>query len=150
MGTSDVGGSSASVTATTPTVTLEKCGYCKYYSYCGKDCQLSHWYHTHMNQCRHLKKLRKYYKPYAKSIRKQLTSAEDPKSIPELQVLRAKLGLTRPISQEYTDLFALLEEQAAKVDKSKEVDKTISPNRYEYLVARKDGTVHVGSTANII
>merc|ERR1712194_308814 len=87
--TSDVG-----VTATTPTVTLEKCGYCKYYSYCGKDCQLKHWYHTHMNQCRHLKKLRKYYKPYAKAIRAQLTSAQDPKSIPQLQLLRAKLGLT--------------------------------------------------------
>jgi len=148
ISTSD--GGSASVTTPTPTVTLEKCGYCKYYSYCGKECQLKQWYHTHMNQCRHLKKLRKYYKPYAKSIRAQLTSAQDPKSIPQLQILRAKLGLTRPISQEYTDLFALLEAQAATVDKSKEVDKTISPNRYEYLVARKDGTVHVGSTTNII
>ena len=66
--TSDVGGSSASATTATSTVTLEKCCYCKYYLYCGKDCQLSHWYHTHMNQCRHLKKLWKYYKPYAKSI----------------------------------------------------------------------------------
>mmetsp|Transcript_43857 Transcript_43857/g.44520 ORF Transcript_43857/g.44520 Transcript_43857/m.44520 type:complete len:119 (-) Transcript_43857:119-475(-) len=108
------------------------------------------WEGVYMNQCRHLKKLRKYYKPYAKSIRAQLTSGQDPKSIPQLQLLRAKLGLTRPMSQEYTDLFALLEAQAATVDKSKEVDKTISPNRYEYLVARKDGTVHVGSTTNII
>ena len=54
------------------------------------------------------------------------------------------------MEQEYTELFALLEEQAAKVDTSKDVDKTISPNRYEYLVVRKDGTVHVESTANII
>jgi len=106
-----------------------------------------------MNQCRHLKKLRKYYKPYAKSIRTQLTNTQhpvDPKAIPQLQLLRAKLGLTRPMEPKYTDLFALLEAQAATVDKSKEVDKTISPNRYEYLVARKDSTVHVGSTTNII
>ena len=54
------------------------------------------------------------------------------------------------MSQEYINLFALLEKQAAKVNKSKDVDKTISLNRYEYLLARKDGTVHVGSTSNII
>ena len=103
-----------------------------------------------MNQCQHLEKLRKYYKPYAKSIWEHLTSAEDPKSIPQLHFLRQELGLTRPMSQEYINLFALLEEQAAKVDKFKDVDKTISPNRYQYLVAREDGMVHVGLTTNIV
>jgi len=126
-------------------VTLVKCGRCKYYSYCGKACQLRHWKdENHIGECRLLKTLREYCKPrYIQEICDALHRHEPPHNIPRLQVLRNKLGLTRPPS-DYQELVARLSDPTLKGEREK------SPNRYEYCTARRDGTVHIGSTPQII
>merc|ERR1712241_1669783 len=89
-------------------VTLEKCGQCSYYSYCSKSCQLYHWKEqNHCGECRQLEILRKYHKPYKREIRNPIKNGEDPKTIPQLQLLREKLGLTRP-KEEYEPLVERL------------------------------------------
>ena len=83
-------------------VTLVTCGICKYYSYCGQNCQ------AHMNECRQVILLRKYCKPsYIKEIREAIIDGQDPKEIHTLQRLRMKLGLNRP-EEEYKDLLVSL------------------------------------------
>jgi len=125
-------------------VILEKCGICKIYFYCGKDCQTYHWKKgKHMNECRHLSLLRKYCKPqYIKEIREAIIRGDDPKNIDRLQTIRTQLGLNRPV-EEYKELVSRLATNNSSDDRR-------SPNRYKYLVARKDGTVNIGSTPKLI
>jgi len=95
-------------------------------------------------ECRLLKTLREYCKPrYIQEICDALHRHEPPHNIPRLQVLRQKLGLTRPTS-DYQELVARLSDPTLKGEREK------SPNRYEYCTARRDGTVHIGSTPQII
>ena len=121
--------------------TFEKCGICKYYSYCGKNCQTYHWKEEHhMGECRQLKILREYCKSrHVKEIRDAIMSGVDPKEIPRLQNLRTILGLNRP-KEEYEELLLRLGDDN---------DSTLQ-DRYNYLTARKDGTVHIGSTPKVI
>lgn len=127
------------------TVTLEKCAGCKLYYYCGKKCQLAHWRSGgHMGECRQLKILKKYHKPHAVKIREAAIrrgGIGDNDSrvvvvIPQLEKLRRKLGLSRPI-QEYRNLLDDLHDSGSESSSSKDAR--------EFLVARNDGTVHVGS-----
>jgi len=122
--------------------TFNKCGICKQYSYCGKECQSRHWKQktgNHMAECRHLMILKEYFKPrYAREIRDAIIAGDDPKTIVRLQTLRTHLGLNRP-KGEYEELFVTL---CAK-DKN---DTT----KNEYLTARNDGTVWIGSSPNMI
>jgi len=135
------------------TITLVKCGKCKHYSYCGKACQLYHWKECssseggggcgHINECRHLTILHKYYKSHhVQEIREAIIRGEDPTQIPRLQLLRTKLGLSRP-KEEYQDLLLRFDDD----NSSNTINR---PNPYDYLVARKDGTVHIGSTPDVI
>ena len=97
----------------------------------------------HMAECRHLMILKEYFKPrYAAEIREAIIAGDDSKDIPRLQTLRTQLGLNRP-EEDYEDLLLRLSD-----DDTNDISK--SPNRYEYLVARKDGTVNIGSTPKII
>ena len=218
-------------------VTIVKCGICKYYSYCGKNCQTRHWKEgQHMNECRQVILLRKYCKPqYVKEIREAIIGGQDPKEIRTLQRLRMKIGLNRP-KEEYEELLLSLANDdinnknnnntmkrgtkvkvkglvkasqhngkfgivtkasipgvsipgeaggssrvgvklsdengtvlSIKIENlepttppptpstttnrpnNRNSNNTINrPNPLEYLIARKDGTVHIGSTANII
>ena len=117
--------------------TFEKCGICKYYSYCGNNCQTRHWQEqNHIGECRHLQILKEYCKPrYVRKIREAIINGDDPKDIPRLQNLRTALGLNRP-KEEYEELLSRLGDDN---------DSAIQ-DRYNYLTARKDGTVHIGST----
>ena len=118
-------------------VTLEKCARCKFYFYCGKDCQLRHWKEQgHMGECRQLKILKKHHKPCADKIREGVIRG-DP-DIPELQKLRSKLGLTRP------------EEECQELSEELSGGKSSTKDYCEFLVSRKDGTVYFGSTPNPI
>jgi hypothetical protein len=117
-------------------VTLVACGKCGYYYYCGKKCQLIHWKAAagnHIGECNHLKILKKYHRPYAEEIRDKIIRGDDPKSIPELQELRTKLGLNRP-KEDYEELILHLS------------DDNIFRDNYN----RKNGTVHIGSTPETI
>mmetsp|Transcript_26933 Transcript_26933/g.30274 ORF Transcript_26933/g.30274 Transcript_26933/m.30274 type:complete len:93 (+) Transcript_26933:3-281(+) len=92
-----------------------------------------------MAECRHLMILKEYFKPrYAREIRDAIIAGDDPKTIVRLQTLRTHLGLNRP-KGEYEELFVTL---CAK-DKN---DTT----KNEYLTARNDGTVWIGSSPNMI
>jgi len=96
-----------------------------------------------MAECRHLKILQEYCKPrHVKEIREAIISGVDPKEIPRLQNLRTALGLNRP-KEEYEELLLILSDDDIN-------DTNYSPNRYEYLVGRNDGTFHIGSTPNVI
>mmetsp|Transcript_5962 Transcript_5962/g.6809 ORF Transcript_5962/g.6809 Transcript_5962/m.6809 type:complete len:296 (+) Transcript_5962:338-1225(+) len=114
------------------------CGGCRYYSYCGKDCQRNAWSGGHMGECRQLNILTRYYRCKVKEIREAIIRGDDPKTIVRLQTLRTHLGLNRP-KGEYEELFVTL---CAK-DKN---DTT----KNEYLTARNDGTVWIGSSPNMI
>jgi len=124
------------------------CGGCRYYSYCGKDCQRESWKtyeeggHNHMGECRQLNILTRYYRCKVKEIREAIIRGENPKDIVRLQTLRTKLGLNRP-KEEYEELLVTLRDDDTN-------DTTKSPNRCEYLIARNDGTVWIGSTPNLI
>ena len=119
---------------------LKKCGKCKYYSYCSKDCQLIHWKEqNHMGECRQLKILRTCCKPHhVKEIRAEIIGGVDPKNILRLSNLRIDLGLDRPKKE--------CEELMLRFDNNNNTN-TINP--HEYLIARTDGTVHIGSTPNV-
>ena len=81
--------------------------------------------------------MKKYSKPrYVREIREAILGGEDPKTIVRLQTIRTQLGLTRP-KEDYEELLTLI------VDKN---DTSKGPRQYEYLTARKDGTVFIGST----
>ena len=92
-----------------------------------------------MGECKQLKILKKYHKPFAKDIREATIRGDHDDCIPELQKLRNKLGLTRPVE----DYRKILEG---------ELGGELSPAKdpREFLVARGDGTVHVGSIPNPI
>ena len=188
-------------------VTLVKCGICKYYSYCGKDCQTRHWQEgEHMHECRQVILLRKYCKPhYVKEIKEAILDGQDPKEIHTLQRLRKKLGLSRP-KEEYEELVSHLDgsnnNNFIKLGTQVKVKGLVKASRhngkigavtssnvgtssipgeehrrvgvnlsddngsfvivaiklknlelaskYKFLVGRKDGTVHIGSTPNVI
>lgn len=85
-----------------------------------------------MGECRQLTILNKYHKPYENEFREAIKCGEDPKTIFPLQVLREKLGLTRP-RKDYVDLMG-----------------KDSLDRYTLLIPRKDGTVLIGSTPEVI
>mmetsp|Transcript_619 Transcript_619/g.973 ORF Transcript_619/g.973 Transcript_619/m.973 type:complete len:361 (+) Transcript_619:92-1174(+) len=110
---------------------LTKCGKCKYYFYCSKECQKLHWKNGHMAECNHFCILKEYHEPFALKIRDEVirishqadTAATDA-GIPELELLRDKLGLSRP--KEYY-----------------EQNKSYNNDPIELLIARKDGTVHM-------
>merc|ERR1711992_23691 len=122
-------------------VTLEKCGKCSYYSYCSKSCQHWHWKEqNHCGECRQLEILRKYHKPYKREIRNPIKNGQDPKTIPQLQLLRQKLGLTRP-KEEYASLVERLNNNKNNRKKNKNSICCQFINPCEVAVARKDGTV---------
>jgi len=117
----------------TATVKLRQCMGCSTCCYCSQECQKKHWIDGgHQGECTQLKILNKYHKPYAKELRAATIRGES--QHPRLEKLRTKLGLTRPLEeyQELRDLNATLE------------GTPINP--YRYIVARKDGTVWIGST----
>ena len=136
---------------------LQKCGKCKLYSYCTKRCQRTNWFdHNHMGECRQVMILKEFYKPcYAREIRDAIMRGENPKTMERLQILRTKLGLTRP-KEEYEDLVVSLRGSSSSSSNDEVgVNNVANNNRptlnpYEYLVARRDGTVHIGSTSNVI
>ena len=114
----------------TKTLTLQQCKGCSVYCYCGEGCQAIHWEERkHRNECKQVHILNKYHKPYAKEIRDAVIRGD--KEIPSLEKLRYKLGLTRP-QEEYQEFFK-------RTYNGKEIDPD------DYLVAREDGTVWVGS-----
>jgi len=119
--------------------TFERCGLCKYYSYCCKDHQRTHWKEqNHMGECRQHSLLQQYCKPqYLKEIRAAIFRGEDPKDLARLQLIRKELGLSRP-KKLYEELLVRLNDDSKVQD------------RYNYLTAGKDGMVHIGSTPNVI
>jgi len=140
-------------------VTLVKCGKCKIYSYCGKECQLYHWNAegggNHIGECRQLKILQHYCKPrYVREIRDAIIRGDDPKDIDRLQAFRTKIGLNRPKEEYEEELMMCVPVHLPSNDVNKENDNgrsnKSSPNPCIDLVGRKDGTVHIGSTPESI
>jgi len=134
---------------------LQKCGKCKLYSYCGKECQRRDWFsNDHINECRQFMILKEFFKPrYVREIRDALMRGDNPKTMERLQTLRTKLGLTRP-KEEYEELLVSLRSSSSSSNNDEagvnNVNHRPNPDPYEYLVARRDGTVHIGSTSNVI
>jgi sulfatase maturation enzyme AslB (radical SAM superfamily) len=64
-----------------------RCSKCKFYTYCGKECQLKHWNHgnhgNHRGECKQLQILNTYHKPYAKQIHEKIIRGDDPTEILE-------------------------------------------------------------------
>ena len=112
----------------TKTFTLKQCEGCSVYCYCSEGCQTIHWKeHNHRGECKQLRILIKYHKPYAKAIRDAAIRGD---IHPALEKLQYKLGLTRPL------------EDYQEIDNTHD-GKIIDPK--DYVVARDDGTVWVGS-----
>ena len=108
----------------TETLTLKQCVGCSACCYCGQECQSAHWEeHNHRSECKQLKILNKYHKPYAKEIREAVIRGDT--NIPALEKLRYKLGLSRPL-EDYVDL-------------------DLSDRGINFRAARKDGTLWAGS-----
>ena len=86
-------------------------------------------------ECHQLQILNKYHKPYAIEIRNAIKNGEDPKYIPKLQKLRRKLGLSKP-----------------KEDNEKSIQFLSDDNNRDigFINARNDGTVHIGSTPEMV
>ncbi|OEU07097.1 hypothetical protein FRACYDRAFT_252140 [Fragilariopsis cylindrus CCMP1102] len=115
----------------TNTSTLKQCIGCSFHCYCSETCQTTHWKdRKHRNECKQLRILNKYHKPYFNEIRDAVIRGD--KEIPSLEKLRYKLGLTRPL-EDYQEL----------IDYNTHDGKLINPK--DYVVAREDGTVWVGS-----
>jgi hypothetical protein len=76
--------------------------------------------------------LKKYHRPYAKEIQEAVIRGD--RNIPALKKLRSRLGLSRP-DDDYKDLLKVM-------------GKGINP--FEYVTARQDGMVCVGSTPHPI
>ncbi|OEU10690.1 hypothetical protein FRACYDRAFT_228189 [Fragilariopsis cylindrus CCMP1102] len=114
----------------TKILTLKQCIGCSFYCYCSETCQITHWEeHNHRGECKQLRILNKYHKPYAKAIRDAAIRGD---IHPALEKLQYKLGLTRPL-EDYQEL----------IDYNTHDGKLINPK--DYVVAREDGTVWVGS-----
>jgi len=130
------------------TTTLQKCAKCRVYFYCGRECQLIHWKKgKHSGECKQLKILKEYHRPYANEIREAFISGDENKinSIqPILQELRNKLGLTRP-QKEYEEFMAPI-----IGDNSSNGDHCLAVDPYKLVVARSDGTVHLGSLDRLL
>jgi hypothetical protein len=130
-----------------PKDSIFHCGMCNIASYCSKECQLDHWSESdgnHIGECRQIQILKQYHKPYAESIYRAISRGDDPKEIFELQELRNRLGLNRP-KEEYEELLMILNN-----DDDTTTMHPSNNNRNRYVVARKDGTVHIGSTPEVI
>jgi len=93
-------------------------------------------------ECRQLKILKHHYRHYVEEIREAIIRGDNPKDIDRLQALRTLLGLNRP-KEDYKELLLLFSDD----DKN---DTRKSPVGLEYLTARKDGTVWIGSTPNVM
>jgi len=101
--------------------------------------------------------LKEYCKPhYVEEIREAIIRGDDPKTINRLQTLRSKLGLDRP-KEDYEELLMLrfqnndtndndINSDINANDNDNENNINNSPDPYEYVVGRKDGTVHIGSS----
>ncbi|OEU06078.1 hypothetical protein FRACYDRAFT_231154 [Fragilariopsis cylindrus CCMP1102] len=114
----------------TKTLTLTQCMGCSFHCYCSESCQTTHWNeHNHRGECKQLRILHKYHKPYAKAIRDAAIRGD---IHPALEKLQYKLGLSRPL-EDYQEL----------IDYNTHDGKLINPK--DYVVAREDGTVWVGS-----
>jgi len=116
---------------------------------------------------RQLSLLRHYNKPHdAIEIRKAILRGEDPKKLQTLQTVRTKLGLNRP-EEHYQEVLVFLNnnnttDTDTDTDNNNSQDnnnnnnhnnkneKQRSANRFDYLMGRKDGTVHIGSTPELI
>ena len=122
---------------------LKTCKSCAVYSYCSKQCQKEHWFqYGHNAECNQLKILKKYHQPYCKEIRKGCLRGDSPHTIIGLQKLRTKLGLSR--ERDLSDEYLGWEGHAG----NQNTVMTIDP--CDYLVARKGGTVHLGSIPGVI
>ena len=116
----------------TETLTLTQCMGCSFHCYCSETCQTIHWKERkHRNECKQLRILNKYHKPYFTEIRDAVIRGD--KEIPALEKLRYKLGLTRP-HEEYDEFYKL---------KPTHNGNPIDPD--DYLIGREDGTLWVGS-----
>ena len=113
----------------TESLTLKQCIGCSACCYCSQECQTAHWEeHNHRGECKQLKILEKYHKPYAKEIYEAIIRGDT--NIPALEKLRYKLGLSRPL-EDYVDL-------------------DLSDKGEQFIVGRKDGTLWVGSFPGLI
>jgi len=114
---------------------------------------------------RQLSLLRHYNKPHdAIEIRKAILRGEDPKKLQTLQTVRTKLGLNQP-EEHYQELLVFLNTTDTDTDTdtdnnnsqdnnnnnhNNKNERQRSANRFDYLIGRKDGTVHIGSTPELI
>ena len=139
-------------------VTLQRCEQCKMYYYCSEKCQSHHWNNQgHRSECKQYQILQKYHKPYAKEIRDAIKRGDDPKDIVRLQILRKKLGLTRPRT-EYEQYQTIKgsegteesTELTAEFSTFSLEEETPAVNPYSLLIAREDGTVYLGSIPTVI
>jgi hypothetical protein len=146
---------------------LKQCMGCQMYCYFSEECQTTHWIkQNHRNECKMIQLLQKYHKPYSKEIYQTSIQQQQPKqqqssssfgsidnSKNRLQILREKLGLNRP-KIDYEELILLLssdnDNNDNKNDNNDSNDNNDDRRRRHYLVARPDGTVHIGSTPNVI
>jgi hypothetical protein len=150
--------------------TLQRCEKCRMYYYCSEKCQTKHWNaQGHRSECKQYQILMKYHKPYAKDIRDAIIRGDDPENIKSLQILRKKLGLTRP-REEYEQYQNIQQQQqvssssstsstytadtadtAETVETTETETETAEPvNPYSLLIAREDGTVYLGSIPTAI
>jgi len=150
---------------------LERCGNCRYYCYCSKECQMKHWmFFDHISECRQLQILKTYHRPYAKEIELKLKEGVDAKDIEELQDLRDRLGLTRP-KEDFIKILQICDQITSEKDETLrramfDVDNCPAlrpdmpdPNErkknlrdpkflpYAFVVGEKNGKVHIGSTS---
>ena len=140
---------------------LIQCIGCSYYCYCSKEHQIEHWNTwNHRGECKQLQILNTYHKAYAKQIHQAILRGHDPATIRELQLLRTKLGLNRP-TEDYKDLVAKSLQNSNRDDDYNTVENeggtdttqdnnTNDDGHIKRCVARNDGTVHIGSTPEMI
>ena len=141
------------------TIVLRRCDSCKIYFYCSRECQKLHWQEQkHDSECRQLGILNKYHKPHVNEIRDAVIRGVAHENH-LLQTLRTKLGLNRP-EEEYEELGVHIYRRQGNVELSSSFSSSLpsmssdhsstTDDLYKCIVARKDGTVHVGSTTKII
>ena len=157
-----------------PNKLVVQCSGCRYYSYCSKEHQIEHWNTwNHRGECKQLQILNTYHKPYAKRIHQAILRGVDPTRIREFQTLRTKLGLNRPTADYEEDAVASFLQDDDEDNDDKDEDEndededdngdgddgndndnannnTNNNNKMKYFVARSDGTVHIGSTPELI
>ena len=95
----------------TESLTLQQCSGCSIYCYCSNTCQTLHWdEENHRGECKQLRILKTYHKPYAKTIYEAIRRGDNSQNIPELQELqelRTHLGLNQP-KEDCEELILLL------------------------------------------